>query len=160
VEDLLQDGTGHLRPELLPFFDEVTAVPRPKGTLTWIGKLHVQQILWALARGEVPLAHEGLGTLSPWRSVAHVRDLLMYSGVLPGRDRHLLLFERRLPEWLDTVEDPAHRQLQHRFATWHLLRRLRATATKQPLGPAGGHDRPRPPHPGDRDKPWEDTAGT
>jgi hypothetical protein len=32
-------------------------------------------------------------TLSPWRSVAHVRDLLMHSGVFPHCDRHLLLFQ-------------------------------------------------------------------
>lgn len=124
-----------VRPELVSFFDEVRSVPRPKATLTWVGKPHVQKILRALALGEVPLTHKGLSTLSPWRSVAHVRDLLMHTGVLPHRDRHLLLFERRLPEWLDTIEDVEHRQLLNRFATWHLLRKLRATAAKRPLGP-------------------------
>lgn len=109
-------------------------MPRPKATLTWVGKPHVQQILRALALGEVPLTHDGLSALSPWRSVAHVRDLLMHSGVLPHRDRHLLLFERRLPEWLNTVENVEHRQLLNRFATWHPLRKLRATAAKRPLG--------------------------
>ncbi|MFJ1569875.1 hypothetical protein ACIOG8_37665 [Streptomyces erythrochromogenes] len=59
----------------------------------------------------------------------------MHTGVLPHRDRHLLLFERRLPEWLDTIADAEHRQLLNRFATWHLLRKLRATAAKRPLGP-------------------------
>ncbi|MGW3498350.1 tyrosine-type recombinase/integrase [Streptomyces sp. NPDC001020] len=82
---------------------------------------------------ERPLSHDGLSMLSPWRSVAHVRDLLMHSGVLPHRDRRLLLFERRLPGWLDAVENPEHRTLLHRFATWHVLRKLRTTADKQPL---------------------------
>ncbi|MFJ7912710.1 hypothetical protein [Kitasatospora sp. NPDC096204] len=122
--EFLNDGTGSIRVELVPFYDEVRNVPRPKGMLTWVGKPHVQQILQALAHGQVPLSHEGLSTLSPWRSVAHVRDLLMHSGVLPYRDRHLLLFERRLPEWLDAVENPEHRTLLHRFATWHVLHKL------------------------------------
>jgi hypothetical protein len=135
LEELLDDGAGRVRPELVPFFNEVRSMPRPKATLTWVGKPHVQQILRALALGEVPLTHDGLSALSPWRSVAHVRDLLMHSGVLPHRDRHLLLFERRLPEWLGTVEDVEHRQLLNRFATWHLPRKLRATAAKRPLGP-------------------------
>ncbi|MEV7190011.1 hypothetical protein [Kitasatospora sp. NPDC093102] len=78
LEDLLDDGTGRIRPELVPFYDEVRSVPRPKGMLTWVGKPHVQQILQALAQGQVPLSHDGLGTLSPWRSVAYVRDLLMH----------------------------------------------------------------------------------
>ncbi|MFD5747387.1 hypothetical protein [Streptomyces sp. NPDC127033] len=118
--ELLDNGAGHVRLELVPFFDEVRSVPRPKATLTWAGKPHVQQILRALARSEVPLTHEGLSTLSPCRPVAHVRDLLMHTGVLPHRDRHLLLFERRLPEWLDTIEDVEHCQLLNRFATRHL----------------------------------------
>jgi hypothetical protein len=70
----------------------------------------------------------------PWRSVAHVRDLLMHSGVLPHCDRHLLLFQRWLGEWMDHIEEPHHRQLLHQFATWHLLRRLRATAATRPSG--------------------------
>jgi hypothetical protein len=127
----------------VPFFDEVRSVPRPKATLTWVGKPHVQKILRALACSEVPLTHEGLSTLSPWRSVAHIRDLLMHTSVLPLRDRHLLLFERRLSEWLDTIKDVEHRQLLNRFATWHLLRKLRATAAKRRLGP-GPSDPPAP----------------
>ena len=110
-------------------------MPRPWGGLSWVGTPHVQQILRALGTGEVPLTHDGLSTLSPWRSVTHVRDLFMHSGVLPHRDRHLLLFQRWLGEWLDNIEDPDHRRLLHRFATWQLLRRLRATAATQPLGP-------------------------
>ncbi|MFE5587557.1 hypothetical protein [Kitasatospora sp. NPDC056531] len=135
LEELLDDGTGRIRPELVPFFEQVTAMPRPKGQLTWVGKPHVQQILRALARAQVPLIHDGLNTLSPGRSVAHVRDLLMHCGVLPHRDRHLLLFERWLTDWLTGIEDPDQRQLLQRFATWQLLRKLRATETKRPLGP-------------------------
>ena len=147
LEELLDDGAGRVRPELVPFFDEVRSVPRPKATLTWVGKPHVQKILCALARGEVPLTHEGLSTLSPWRSDAHVRDLLMHTSVLSHRDRHLLLFERRLPEWLDSIKNLEHRQLLNRFATWHILCKIRATAAKRPRG---RQNRPHPAHPGSR----------
>jgi hypothetical protein len=125
-------------------------MPRPWGGLSWVGTPHVQQILRALGTGEVPLTHDGLSTLSPWRSVTHVRDLLMHSGVLPHRDRHLLLFQRWLGEWLDNIEDPDHRRLLHRFATWQLLRRLRATAATQPLGPTVLTYRSHHAHPGSR----------
>jgi hypothetical protein len=135
LEALLDDGTGSIRPELIPFYNEVRGMPRPWGGLTWVGTPHVQQIPRALGTGEVPLTHDGLSTLSPWRSVAHVRDLLMHSGVLPHHDRHLLLFQRWLGEWLDGIDDLDHRRLLQRFATWQLLRKLRATAATRPLGP-------------------------
>ncbi|MGW7346784.1 hypothetical protein [Streptomyces sp. NPDC054854] len=70
---------------------------RPWGGLTWTNQPHVQQNLQALARNQVPLTHEGLSRLTPWRSVAYLRDLLMQCGVLPPADRHLLLFQRCSP---------------------------------------------------------------
>ena len=46
---------------------------------------------------------------------------------------------RRSPRsWLDSVADGEHRRLLHHYATWHLLRRLRATASAGPIG-YGGH---------------------
>ncbi|MFF0813326.1 hypothetical protein [Streptomyces albogriseolus] len=106
---------------------------RPWGGLTWTNQPHVQQNLQALARNRAPLTHEGLSQLTPWRSVAYLRDLLMQCGVLPPADRHLLLFQRWLTEKLPTVSDPECRKLLDLFATWHIQRRLRALAGHGPL---------------------------
>lgn len=131
---LLDDGTGAVRPELVPLFDALRMIDRPRSGLGWIARPHVQRNLRALATGEVPLTHDGLDALTPWRSVAYLRDLLMQAGVLPVVDRQLVLFERWLKEWLAGIEDADHRKLLERFATWHLLRKLRLRAAEQPLG--------------------------
>lgn len=130
----LDDGTGQIRPELVPFYQRVLAMSRPRVGILWLSKAHVPPILQALARGQVPLTHQGLSTLSPLRSVVHVRDLLIASGVLPPVDRHLVLFEHWLPDWLGTISDTGQRKLLHQYANWHVLRRLRAAATEGPVG--------------------------
>lgn len=145
----LDDGTGRVRPELAPLYDRIVAMPRPRTGILWLSKPHVPPILRALARGQVPLTQDGLSTLTPLRSVVHIRDLLMASGVLPPGDRHLLLFEQWLHTWLvdfqndqgselihDTTTaaeaaeaaEPASspKQILRQYATWHVLRRLYA----------------------------------
>lgn len=131
---ILDDGTGVIRPALIPFFESVCAMSRPRSGILWLTKPHVPPILRALAHGQVPLTHDGLSTLSPWRSVIYVRDLLIGCGILPPLDRFLFLFEKWLPSWLDSICDPEHRKLLHRFATWHVLRHLRTITNTEPIG--------------------------
>ncbi|WP_406203259.1 hypothetical protein [Streptomyces decoyicus] len=92
------------------------------------------RLLRDLATGTVPLTHDGLHQETPWRTVVHLRDLLMDSGVLPHVDRQLMLYQRWLTERLATIEDPEHRRRLQHFATWHHMRRLRSMAEKGPLG--------------------------
>ncbi|WP_128382034.1 hypothetical protein [Streptomyces cavernae] len=133
LRELLDDGTGSIRTELLPLFDALRQMRRPKGALTWTSKLHVQRNLRALARGEVPLTHAGLSQLTPWRSVTYLRDLLVQAGVLPPADRQLLLFQRWLGEKLPAVSDAEHQRLLELFATWHVQRRLNILVGRGPL---------------------------
>lgn len=133
LTELLDDGSGAVRSELEPLFHLIHTMSWPASRLTWLRREAPASVLSALARGEVPLTHEGLSRLRPWRSVIYVRDLLIDCGVLPPVDRFLLLFEQWLPDWLATINDPAHRRLLERFATWHVLRRLRQTAREQPI---------------------------
>ncbi|WP_369244318.1 hypothetical protein [Streptomyces sp. R41] len=91
----------------------------------------------AAGGGDEDGTHEGLHQQTPWRTVAHLRDLLMDSGVLPRVDRQLMLYQRCLTE-RHTIEDSEHRRLLHRFATWHQMRRVRAKAEKGPLGRSQG----------------------
>lgn len=150
----LDDGTGRVRPELAPLYDRIVAMPRPRTGILWLSKSHVGPILAALARGQVPLTHDGLSTLTPLRSVVHIRDLLMASGVLPARDRHLLLFEQWLDTWLADLQNDRGGDLTHgttaaadageppsspkhvlrQYATWHVQRGLRKAADQGPIG--------------------------
>ncbi|GAA1581082.1 hypothetical protein GCM10009789_38680 [Kribbella sancticallisti] len=130
----LNDSTGTIRPELQPLFNSIRTMNRPRSGILWLSRPHVPAILQALATGRVPLTHDGLSTLTPWRSVVYIRDLLIACGTLPPIDRYLFLFEQSLPRWLDTIDHPEHRNLLHRFATWHLLRHLRTTAQTGPIG--------------------------
>ncbi|MFE9883356.1 hypothetical protein [Streptomyces sp. NPDC005784] len=133
LHELLDDGTGSIRPELFPLFDMLRQMKRPWGGLTWTSHPHVQRNLRALACGQVPITHEGLSQLTPWRSVAYLRDLLMQSRVLPPADRQLLFFQRSLAEKLPAVGDAEHRRLLELFAAWHVERRLRTLASRGPL---------------------------
>ena len=130
----LDDGTGRVRPELVPLFDLVAAMDRPRSGILWLSKPHVPPILQALAHGDVPLTHEGIATLPPWRSAIHVRDLLVEAEILPPVDRFLFLFEQWLPGWLEQVPDPEHRKVLTTYATWRILRTLRAAAADAPIG--------------------------
>lgn len=132
---VLDDGTGQVRPELIPFYDALRAMDRPRSGILWLSKPHVPPILRALATGGVPLTHDGLAALSPPKSVTHVRDLLVSCGVLPPVDRFLLAFQQWLPGWLASIPDPDHARILTRYATWHVLRRLRRVAEHQPIGP-------------------------
>ncbi|WP_328792949.1 MULTISPECIES: hypothetical protein [unclassified Streptomyces] len=131
---LLDDGTGCVAPELPPLVKILLEMNRPKSRLIWLRNPNVVRLLQGLATGSIPFAHDSLHQETPWRTVTHLRDLLMDSAVLPQVDRQLLLYQRWLTERLATIEEPEHRQLLRHFATWHQMRRLRAKAEKGPLG--------------------------
>ncbi|MBG0741134.1 hypothetical protein IV500_17320 [Paeniglutamicibacter antarcticus] len=107
---------------------------RPILGLGWIQNAQPRTLLRDLATGRLALTHEAFQQLPNWRTAAYLRDLLMQSGVLPLKDRQLLLFERWLEIHLDAVTDPEHARLLRRFAIWHQLRKLRAKVANAPLG--------------------------
>jgi len=128
---LLDDGTGRIRPELAPFAAAFGQMKRPRGGITWIRRPHVRKMLRTLAEPDTPVTHETLNGMSPWRSVAYLRDLLMLHGVLPAADRNLMLFERWLDEALAGITLAGHRQHLERFASWHVRRRLSRFAARR-----------------------------
>ncbi|MFB6850154.1 hypothetical protein ACFCXS_35555 [Streptomyces sp. NPDC056373] len=131
---LLDDGTGRVAPSLQPLANALLEMDRPKSRLIWLRNPNVVRLLRDLATGTVPLTHDGLHQETPWRTVVHLRDLLMDSGVLPRVDRQLMLYQRWLTERLAAIEDPDHRRHLQHFATWHQMRRLRSKAEKGLLG--------------------------
>ena len=55
--------------------------------MTWLrNNASARRYLRGLARGEIPLTHDGLHDLPSWRTAAHLRDLL------PSRSRLMRLY--------------------------------------------------------------------
>jgi len=134
VTELLDDGTGRVRPELEPLADLITSMARPRSGILWLSRPAPQRVLRAIARGQVRLTHADIDTLTPRKSSIYVRDLLVTAGILPPVDRFLFLFEQWWPNWLDTVANPEHRKALRRFITWHILRSLRTAAAEGDIG--------------------------
>lgn len=132
VAGLLADADGQPQPFLVPVVAALLDTDRPRSRLLWVRSPHVSRLLGDLAAGRVPLSHDGLDT-APARTATLLRDLLMDTGALPGLDRQLLLYQRWLADRLAMVHNPEHRQLLQRFDTWHVSRRLRTKAAKEPL---------------------------
>jgi hypothetical protein len=129
LTDLLDDGTGHTRPELLPLLESLHAMPQPDRGVIWLrNNPHLPGYLRGLAQGEIPLSHAALHELPSWRTAAHLRDLLMACGALPHVDRRILLYEQWYLRQLANVTDPDHRRLLRQYATWDQLPRLHAAA--------------------------------
>jgi hypothetical protein len=141
LAELLDDGTGRTRPELVPLADCLLAMDNPRSGLTWVTIRKDQDgsagdLLRRLGRGQIDLTHEAFHTLQPWRAAAHLRELLMACGVLPALDKQICSFERWLIGHLAGIADPEHVQVVRRFATWEVLPRLRTSAEKKPITPA------------------------
>jgi hypothetical protein len=108
-------------------------MPRPKNGLNWLRSPQVRALLGDLASGQLPLSHEALQELPNWRTVAHLRDLLMTCGILPTVDKQLLHAQTWLHHRLTGLGASPHHQLLRQFGLWHQIPRLRARARTRPL---------------------------
>jgi hypothetical protein len=134
LTDLLDDGTGHTRPELVPLLESLHAMPQPDRGVNWLrNNHHLPGYLRGLAQGEIPLTHAALHQLPSWRTAAHLRDLLMACGALPAVDRQILLFEQWQLRQLTAITDPGHQRLLRQYVTWHQLPKLHQAAHTSPL---------------------------
>jgi len=139
---LPDDGTGRIRPELVPLAGSPRAMDNPLSGLTWLctrnGRTDSpEHPLRRPGRGEIELTHQAFHPLQPWRAASRLRELLMACGVLPAVDKQVCSFERWLAGHLAGPADPDHAPLLHRFATGEVLPRLRARAEKKPITAAG-----------------------
>ena len=125
ITDLLSDKTGQIRPELQTLADTLADAERPDTVNTWLAKNDAARVLGDLAAGRQPLTHAGLDDLPTSKSIEHLRAILVATGALPERDEQMA----RLQHWTTTIitarSDPDEQHLLHRYADWHLMRRLR-----------------------------------
>jgi hypothetical protein len=108
-------------------------VTDPPGTaLRWLAKEPVAAVLVDIAAGRRELTHAELDALHQGAILAHLRSVLVATGTLPSRDEQMARLERFLRDILASRTDPDQRQTLHRYANWHLLRRLRRRNNGQP----------------------------
>ena len=131
LDELLRDDAGTVHPRLQALHDNLAGSDRPDTVLGWLNKNTAAAILGELAAGERPLTHAALDELPDSKTIRHLRSVLVNTGALPPRDEHMIRLERWITVIIAGRDDPGERQLLHRYATWHALRRLRRRAGDQ-----------------------------
>jgi hypothetical protein len=82
-------------------------------------------LLAALAGDDRPLTHQLLDQLPASPTLAHLRRVLVATGALPARDEQLLHLEQWITQTVEARDTASEGQVLHRYAVWHLLRKLR-----------------------------------
>jgi hypothetical protein len=93
--------------------------------LTWLASSTAQTMLTELAAGLRPLTHAALDELPASKPLTHLRSVLVATAALPARDEHFVQLERWTTQTVAGRADPQEKEILHRYAAWHVLRRLR-----------------------------------
>jgi hypothetical protein len=125
VDELLTDADGTIRPELHTLHETLIGVDRPATALSWLSRSTAIALLGELATGTRPLTHAALDELPASKTLAHLRAVLVATHALPARDEHLTQLEAWTTRTVAARSDPDEKQVLHRYAVWHVLRRLR-----------------------------------
>ncbi len=135
LDELLRDGTGAIHPRLQALHDNLTGHDRPDTVLDWLNKNTAAALLRQLAAGDRALTHAALDELPDSKTTRHLRTVLVATGALAPRDEHMIRLERWITATIAGRRDHGERQMLHRYATWHALRRLRRRADGQHITP-------------------------
>jgi ribosomal protein S14 len=137
VAALLDNGTGHVDPDLSPLAAALATgpTPTPAGRLNWLSKPRNRDLLLSLAARQLPLTHHGLTAHPDQTGIPYLRALLVACGTLPDLDRQLLDFEAWLVRRLNGLAGHPHERLLRQFGLWHQLPRMRTKAALAPLTP-------------------------
>jgi hypothetical protein len=132
LRELFTGPDGTIHPALRPLKQALTATDPPGTALRWLAKQPVAAVLADIAAGRCELSHTELDDLHPSAVLTHLRSVLVATGTLPARDEQMARLERFLGDLLATRTDPDQRQILHRYANWHLMRRLRSRNNGRP----------------------------
>lgn len=129
VDEILADPAGRVPAVWVALREAILSVDNPVTALGWLGRSPAIETLSAMAGGQRPLAHATLDVAAGSRrgrafAVEHLRQLLIASGALPERDRHLARVEVAIDELIE-VAHAEDRQVLRTYTTWRLLHRLR-----------------------------------
>jgi hypothetical protein len=123
LREVLGDEAGRIRPHLRALHDALAATDRTATVTAWLDSASAS-VLRGLDAGE-QLTHAALDELPDGKPVEHLRSVLVAIGSLPPRDEHMARLERWIARAIAARPDPDERKLLHRYATWHVVRRLR-----------------------------------
>jgi hypothetical protein len=125
LRNLLGDEHGEIRAELLSLYQSLATARCPGTVSSWLDSSATPAILRDIKTRSRPLTHETLDELPPGKPVEHLRSVLVATGTLPPRDEQMARLERWITITIAGRDDRGERELLHRYAVWHLLRRLR-----------------------------------
>ncbi|MGH3736654.1 MAG: hypothetical protein ACRDT6_13740 [Micromonosporaceae bacterium] len=125
LQQLLRGDTGAVHPKLQALHDHLAHHEQPETVLSWLDNDTASVIVRELAAGQRPLTHAALDELPDGKPLQHLRSVLVAAGALSPRDEHLIRLEHWITSTIADRDDPDERQLLHRYAVWHVLRRLR-----------------------------------
>ena len=127
---LFAGPAGDIPAALLPVFEAICAARTPKSALNWLRRDGGAAILAQVAAGTLPATHQALDAHPRRRAADHLRQALVAGGVLPPRNEELARTGQWLTGVLAAIEPASGRRLVQAYATWHVMRRLRASAGK------------------------------
>ena len=127
---LLAGPGGDVPATLVPVFEAICAARTPKSALNWLRRDGGAAILTRIAAGTLPATHEALDAHPRRRAADHLRQALVAGGVLPSRDEELARTGQWATAILAGIEPETGRRLVQAYATWHVMRRLRASASR------------------------------
>ena len=133
LRELLAGPDGGICLSLGPLKEALAATDPPGTALRWLAKPPVAAVLSGLAAGGRDLSHGELDRLEQTPVLAHLRSVLVATGTLPPRDEQMARLERFTADVIDGRPGPEQRQVLRRYATWHLLRRLRSRNNGRPV---------------------------
>lgn len=133
LRELLASPDGSVHPGLGALHEALAATEPPTTALRWLGRSVVSTFLADVAAGHRQLSHQELDGRPQSPTLDHLRAVLVSTEALPARDENMAKLERFLGGLVASRDDPAERQLLHRYAVWHLLRRLRRRSNGQAI---------------------------
>jgi hypothetical protein len=111
-------------------FDAVTAAHQPRSALNWLRQGAGASLLGDAAAGRLAISHDALDAHAHRRAADYLRHMLVAGGALPPRDEALARAGQWLASLLEVIEPAADRRLVQAYATWQVMRRLRASAQR------------------------------
>lgn len=123
MRELLGSETRDIRPGLQALYHALATAERPGTIEAWLNRSAAPAILRELAGKE--LTHRALDELYAGKPAEHLRSVLVAIGTLPARDEQMSRLDRWIAWIIAERPDPGQQQLLHRYAIWHVIRRLR-----------------------------------
>ena len=137
LTELLDDGTGTVKPELVPLLEALATQRNPRSARIWLTiNPATTPLLKDLGTRVASLEHSTFTAHPGTSKVKHLRGLCAVHELLPEYNRDIEVFEDWLTQKLSGPYAAADRQLIRQYATWVHLKRMRELAAQSKLRPA------------------------